>query len=403
MRFHPDLTGTGPLVTDLATDLVSMGDEVTVVTSMPHYGQRALGYEYKGRLIQRSDFNGVHLWRTFVYIPPNPSGFHRSINYLSYTFMSVIAGLMSGKHDIILCINPPITVGISGLLVRLAQRIPMIFNVQDIWPDCLEIIGQVRSRLLLNIFRQLEKYIYTVSSRITVLSDGMKQNLMSKGVREGKITVIPNWANIDHVHPVPKKNSFRLAHGLNKNFVVMFAGNLGYIAVLDTILDAAKLLEKEHGIKFLIIGEGNAKAALVKRAALLGLTNVRFLPTQPKEILPDMLGTADVSLVTLNRRLGKLNVPSKIYSIMASGRSVVAAVPEDSEIARLIKEADCGVWVQPENPKALAQTIQDLSKKPALLSKLGANGRRYVCEHFDRKALTGRYRELLHEVASEGG
>jgi colanic acid biosynthesis glycosyl transferase WcaI len=399
MRFHPDLTGTGPLVTELATDLVSMGDEVTVVTSMPHYGLKDIASEYRGRLLHYSNFYGVDVWRTFVYVPPNPSGFHRGINYLSYTFMSFVAGILSPIHDVILCVNPPITVGLSGILVGVTRRTPMIFNVQDIWPDCLMIIGQIRNPLLIGIFQYLEKFIYRVSARITVLSEGMKQNLMSKGVKGDKIVIIPNWADVDHIQPVSKENNFRVVHNLNGRFVVMFAGNLGYISVLDTVLDAAQLSKHDSNIIFLIVGEGNVKSRLVKRAELMGLTNMRFLPTQPKEVLPDMLGAADVSLVTLNRHLGQLNVPSKIYSIMASARPVLASVPDDSEIARLVQDADCGVWVPPENPHSLAKAIQSLKKQPELLKRLGANGRKYVYENFDRKILTRHYHQLLHQVA----
>ena len=399
MRFYPDLTGTGPVVTELATDLVAMGDEVTVVTSMPHYGRKDIASEYRGRLLHRKKHLGANVWRTFVYVPPNPSGFHRGINYLSYTFMSVIASLLSGRHDTILCVNPPITVGLSGFLVKLARGTPMIFNVQDIWPDCLMIIGQIRNPLLIHIFQYIEKFIYRVSARVSVLSEGMKQNLIRKGVREDKIVVIPNWADVDHIRPVNKENNFRSVHNLNGRFVVMFAGNLGYIAVLDTVLDAAKLLSDDLNTIFLIVGEGNVKSALVKRAETMGLSNVRFLPTQPKDVLPEMLGAADVSLVTLNRHLGQLNVPSKTYSIMASARPVLAAVPDDSEIANLVREGNCGVLVPPEDPESLAQAIQNLARQPEFLERLGANGRNYVMAHFGRRKLIRHYLQLLHEVA----
>jgi len=398
MRFHPDLTGTGPLITDLAADLVEMGDEVTVVTSMPHYGRREIPPEYHGRLLHHSNFNGVDLWRTFVYVPPNPSGFQRSINYLSYTFMSVVGGLMAKKPDVILCVNPPITVGFSGWLLGLARGAPLVFNVQDVWPDCLVIIDQLRSPLLINVFKHLEKFIYRVSARVTVLSEGMKENLTRKGVPAEKIVVIPNWANVETIRPVERENSFRVAHGLNGEFVVMFAGNLGFIAMLDKVLDAAKLLENEPHIKFLIVGAGNAKAGLVSRAGELGLKNVCFLPTQPQEVLPQMLGAADLSLVTLNQRLGQLNVPSKTCSIMASARPVLAAVPENSEIARLVKVADCGVNVPPEDPQSLSQAIRQLSSQPDKLRTYGANGRRYVEEHLPRRRLTALYHDLLQQV-----
>jgi colanic acid biosynthesis glycosyl transferase WcaI len=399
MRFHPDLTGTGPLVTALAEDLVKKGAEVTVITSMPHYGRREVSQEYRGRLLHRSDFNGVDLWRTYVYVPANPGGFQRGVNYLSFTFMSIIAGLIAKKPDVILCVNPPITVGFSGWLVSLLRRAPMIFNVQDVWPDCLVIIDKLRNPLLIRIFKHLEKFIYRVSSRVTVLSEGMKENLTRKGVPAEKVVVIPNWSDVETIRPVERQNSFRAAHGLNGEFVVMFAGNLGFIAMLDKVLEAAKLLENDPHIQFLIVGEGNAKAILVSQAGELGLKNVRFLPTQPKEVLPQMLGAADLSLVTLNRRLGQMNVPSKTYSIMASARPVLASVPENSEIARLVEVARCGEGIPPEDPQSLAQAIKRLSGQPEKLRDYGTNGRRYVEECLTRSRLTTQYQQLLREVA----
>lgn len=399
MRFHPDLTGTAPLVTDLAMDLVAMGDQVTVVTSMPHYGRKSIPSQYRGRLLHRSSFHGVTIWRTFVYVPPSAKSYHRSLNYLSYTLMSAVAGAISGRYDVILCVNPPITVGLSGWLAGLAWRTPLVFNVQDIWPDCLAIIGQLRNPLLLSTFQHLEKFICNSAARVTVLSEGMKQNLVSKGIPAAKVEVIPNWADADHIRPVSRENGFRKAHGATGRFVVMFAGNLGYISVLDTVLGAAKLLQHDPRFLFLIVGEGNAKPGLLKQSQELALTNVHFLPAQPRKVLPQMLGAADVSLVTLNRHLGPLNVPSKIYSIMASARPVVGAVPEDSEIARIIREAKCGIWVPPEDPQSLAEALEGISQQSELLQHYGANGRHYVEKHLDRHILTRRYHELLHRVA----
>jgi colanic acid biosynthesis glycosyl transferase WcaI len=399
MRFHPDLTGTGPLVTDLAQDLVSVGDEVSVVTSMPHYGRKGIPAGYKGKLIHRSTSHGVEVLRTWVYVPPSPRGFYRAVNYLSYTFMSVVAGILCDRPDVILCVNPPITVGFSGWVVSVIRHAPMVFNVQDVWPDCLEIIGQVRNPILIRIFRWLETFIYGISARITVLSQGMKQNLIEKGVDEEKIAVIPNWADVSYIEPCARNNGFRRTHDLGDRFLIMFAGNLGYISVLEMVLEAARLLKNDPDILFLIVGEGNAKRSLLERARALDLHNVRFLPTQPREVLPQMLGAADLALVTLDRRLGLLNVPSKIYPIMASSRPVLAAVPEDSEIAHLVKRTGCGVWVPPEDPSALVIAIRALSRDRELLEELGARGREHAVSQYSRQRITKKYHDLLREVA----
>ncbi len=399
MYFHPDLTGNAPLITNLAMDLVAMGDQVTVVTSMPHYGRKSISSRYRGRLSHRSNFHGVNIWRTFVYVPPRASTYHRSLNYLSYTLMAAVVGTLSGRHDVILAVTPPVTVGLPGWLLGFTRRTPVIFNMQDIWPECLEIIGQVRNPLLIRSLQYQKKFICNGVARVTVLSEGMKQNLISQGIPATKVEVIPNWADTGYIRPISKENGFRAAHGINGRFVVMFAGNLGYISVLDTVLEAARLLQHDSRFLFLIVGEGNTKPGLLKRCHELALANVRFLPTQPKEVLPKMLGAADVSLVTLNRNLSQLNVPSKIYSIMASGRPVVGAVPEDSEIARIIREAECGIWVPPEDPRSLAKALEGASQQPELLQHYGVNGRHYVEKHYSRQLVTRRYHELLHRVA----
>ena len=215
--------------------------------------------------------------------------------------MSIVSGVLAKGVDVILCVNPPITVGFSGWLVSLAHRAPMVYNVQDVWPDCIAIIGQLRSRWLYRIFQGLEKFIYNTADKMTVLSEGMKQNLEDKRVNSSKIAVIPNWADLEAVTPMEKNNGFRSMHGLDGKFVVMFAGNIGFISVLDTGLDAAKILKDRSNIQFLIVGEGNAKAALMKKADDLALPNVRFLPTQAANVLPEMLAAADVSLVTLDQ------------------------------------------------------------------------------------------------------
>jgi colanic acid biosynthesis glycosyl transferase WcaI len=397
MRYHPDLTGTAPLVTDLAAKLAAMGDEVTVITSMPHYGLKQIASKYRGKAIHREKINGVDVWRTFVYVPPNHKGFYRSINYLSYTFMSIASGILAEGVDVILCVNPPITVGFSGWLLSLSQSAPMVLNIQDVWPDCIAIIGQLRSRWLYRLFKYLEKFLYERADRVTVLSEGMKRNLEDKKVRSSKIAVIPNWADLDAVKPMEKNNGFRSKHGLKGNFIAMFAGNIGFISVLDTVLDAASIVKDRIDIQFLIVGEGNAKAALVEKAAELAMRNVRFLPTQAPAILPEMLAAADLSLVTLDRRLGQLNVPSKTYNIMASGRPVLAAVPADSEIARLVTEADCGITVPPEDPPALADAIVKMQDDPNELERLGKNGREYVEKHYAKDKIIRQYRDLLHE------
>ena len=395
MRFHPDATGTGLIVTEMATDLAQLGAEVTVVTSMPHYGRKQIPAQYRRRLVHRSEFRGVRVWRTFAYAPPSPSLFHRSINYASYTFMSLFAGAASGRHDVLLAISPPLTVALSGWLIAAANRIPMVFNVQDIWPESIAAVSRFRIRWLIYLTEKLELLSYRLSKSITVISEGMRENLLAKGVPHEKLVVIPNWADLQQIQPVSKENGFRRTHNPDNKMLVMFSGNIGYIAVLDTVLAAARILHEDSRFIFQIIGEGNDKARLMALAREWGLQNLRFLSTQPREVLSEMLGAADISIVTLKKELGATNVPSKVYSIMASARPILASVPADSEIARIVSVAKCGWRVPPESPGDFAQALQEIAEHPSNLKTYGENGRRYVFENNSRESLTREYYRLL--------
>lgn len=404
MRFHPDLTGTGPLVTQLAEDLVRTGHAVTVVTSLPHYGRTDIHPEHQGTrgLIRESDYHGIKVWRTRVYVPPSAAVFHRALNYLSFTFLSVLAGWQAPRPDIVLAINPPITTALSAWLVATWHRVPWVLGIQDVWPDCVVQVGQLRNPILIRLSECFERLQYRLAKKVIVLSAGMRQNLLRKGVPGEKVAVIGNWADADAVRPVSTGRGFREEHALDDRFVVLFAGNHGYVSALESVVAAAGLLADRPEILFLFVGEGNAKSGLVARATQEGLANVRFLSTQPDEVLPEMLAAANLGLVTLRKTLGELNVPSKTYTLMAAARPILAAVPGDSEIAGLVDRARCGIRVPPEDPEALAQAILKASAEREALAELGLNGRQYLEAHISRQGQTALYAEVLGEVALRG-
>jgi len=399
MRYAPDLTGTGPLVTALATDLAARGEDVAVVASVPHYGRADVPAEYRGGLFHDRIEDGVRVIRTMGWTRGLDSVWGRGADYVLYTVLSLAAGLRLPRPDVLLCVAPPITVGLSGWLLR--RGAPLLLNAQDIWPDGLIGMGRLRSAPMIRAFQAFERWLYRRCRSISVLSEGMKANLVAKGVPEDKVVVIPNWVDLDAWKPAPRANAFRSELGLENRFVALFAGNLGYAAALETVLEAASLLRSEPAITFLMVGEGSAKKGLARRAAELGLDNVQFVTTQPASRLPEVYGVADLSLVTLRKGMGQVSVPSKAYSIMASGRAILASVPEDSEVERLVKEAACGVWVPPEDAPAMAQAILELRADGARLQAFGSNGRRWVEHRHARTHSVSKYHQWLAEAAGQ--
>jgi colanic acid biosynthesis glycosyl transferase WcaI len=403
MRYFPDQTGTAPLVTELAQDLVKNGDQVTVIASLPHYGRSSIhpGYSHFRGFYHQSMEEGVMIIRTPVFLPKHGGLIQRGLNYLSYNLLSLPAAWSAGKPDIVLAVNPPITTTFAAWIISLLRHSNLVVGIQDIWPDCIIRIGQLRSRPLIWFSKVLEKFQYRIARKVIVLSTGMKNNLLNKDVKAEKVAVIANWADTDRVVPGIKKNSFAEKHGLEDRFVVLFAGNHGYIAALENLILAAEVLKGESDILFLLAGEGSVKKDLQEQVEKKELTNVNFLASQPEKQWLEMLAASDLGLVSLRKDLAELNVPSKVYTIMAAGRPVLASVPESSEVASLVKAADAGQVIPPENPEALAATILEMRDQRERLAEMGRNGRQYLLGNFNRKIQTGQYREVLRSCLSK--
>ena len=400
MRYAPDATGTAPLVTQLAEDLTRLGSKVSVVTSLPHYGRKKVHPDFdniQGLFHFRYE-NGVDIFRTKIYVPPTTGMLARGINYLSFNINSILAGIRVKSVDIVLAINPPITNSFAAWILSVIHRVPLVIGIQDVWPDCIVLVGKIRNPLVITLSKILERVQYAISNKIIVLSEGMARNLEGKGVIRSKIAVIPNWADTDEIIPQSRENSFSKVHNLSNKFVVLFAGNHGYISALDTVIEAALLTKHDPEILYLLAGEGSVKESLVSLVREKGLNNVLFLPTQPKKDWLEMLSVADIGLVTLKKELADLNVPSKLYTLMAAERPILASVPAQSEIINLVSDAKCGFWVKPESPLDLANVILENKGKRELLSEMGKRGRTYLIKHQNKDLRTEQYRDLLKQV-----
>lgn len=401
MRFYPDMTGTAPLVSQLAQDLAKAGEDVTVITSLPHYGRKSIhpDFQHQDGFFHISEHERLDIWRTPVYIPQKPTFFLRALNYMSYTFFSILAGLLVRKHDVVLAINPPITTPFSAWIAALLYSAPLVVGIQDVWPESIILVGQIRNKVLIALSENMEKLQYRIARKVIVLSEGMKNNLIRKRVPEVNIEVIENWADVTKIKPNKGGQKFRYANNIAKGFVVLFAGNHGHVAALETVTRAAEILRSQSDIHFLFVGEGSVKDDLRAFAKRAKLTNVRFMTTQPEEVLPSMLASADIGLVTLREQLGELNIPSKMYNLMAAARPILASVPGDSEIRSLIEKANCGFWVPPEEPTELANGILKAYSRRKELAQLGSNGRHYISKNMTRKRQVAKYRTVLNELA----
>ena len=217
-----------------------------------------------------------------------------------------------------------------------------------------------------------------------------------------KIEVIPNFVDTDFIQPLARRNGFSELLDLNGHYVVLFAGNVGRSQGLTHVLDAAHLLSERPDILFLIVGNGVAKSSLKQKTEALGLENVRFLPFQPMEDVPEMYASSDLCLVPLRHGIAQESVPSKVYTITAAGKPLVAAVDEDSDTWNFVEETGCGLLVPPEDPQALADAILTLYRDRAAAQAMGMRGRRRVEAEFTPQAVAEQYAALLERVVAGG-
>ena len=395
-HFHPDIASTGVLMSQLAEELAKLDHQITVVTSMPHYSTNRIWDGYRRKLVRRDRYGPIDVYHLYVYVPENKRrSLGRMLNYASFNILSVVMGMLVERNDVVLVPSPPLSNGLSADLISRFRRIPFVYNVQDIWPDVIVRAGVLTNPKAIALFRRLEHYVYHRARGLVVISEGFRRNLEAKGVPPEKITVIPNFFDTEFVRPLSRRNGFSSTHGLDGRFVVLFAGNVGHSQGLETVLEAARQLTDLEDVLFLLVGNGVSKMGLESYAGRLGLENIRFMPFQPHEALPELYASSDVCLVPLRRGFTNESVPCKVYTIMASGRPMVASLDRDSDTWKLLQSAECGLCVDPENPRALAKAIRALYADRSLRERLGHNGREHVVQYYTPQVVGQKYSEWL--------
>jgi len=397
--YLPDAAPNAPLMTALAEGLRDLGHEVLVVTAFPHYGQGRPYTGYGGWRVTNERRNGIRISRTPIYVGKGGSNASKILSWLSFNLIGTWVALKAAPADVIISPSPPPTLGLSEWLLASLWRVPYVYNVQDVYPDVAIEQGLLTNPQLIALLRKLERLVYGKAAAVTVVSEAHRDNVLSKGVPCQKIAVIPNFVDTDFMRPLPRHNPWSAQQGMDDHFAVTYAGNIGASQGLETLLGAASRLKTHEDIAFLVIGRGAARAALEARARASGLDNVRFLTLQPRERLPEVYATADVHLVLLRRGITG-SMPSKTYSIMASGRPLVAAVEPQSEVASLVQRAGAGLVVSPEDPEALAEGILTLRSDREKRRTMGEGGRAHVAEHYSKQAVASQYDALIRRLVT---
>ncbi|GAB4458734.1 MAG: glycosyltransferase family 4 protein [Anaerolineales bacterium] len=393
--YAPDLGPSAPMFALLCEELVRRGHTVTVLCAVPHFPSGRVPADYRKGLWRWTEENGVNVCRVRVPSGDRASVFHRMWVFGVYQALVVLAGFRVG-FDAALITNPAIETFLPFVFFCRLRRKPCLYAVWDVYPEVGVRMGLFRNPFIIRLVGMLEDYCLRRASRVQVLGDGFRSDLASHELDPEQIAVIPPWLDTTFVRPLPRRNSFSCEHALDDYFVILYAGNLGLSQGLETVVQTANILKERGKILFLFAGEGAGRAALEERAR--GMANVRFLPHQPRERLPELLASADVSLVVLKQGIGSASLPSKLFSILASGRPALASVDEDSDAWKLVCSSQAGLCVPPESPARLAEAILSLHDDPARCEAMGGNGRAWVERHHSPQSAAEQFERLFASI-----
>lgn len=388
-------------INDLVEGLIERGHEVTVLTGKPNYpdGSFFPGYGFFGPMRQK--YKGASVLRVPLVARGDGRGRRLALNYASFVLFAGLLGpvLCRGKVDVVFVFEPsPITVGLPAILMKRLKHAPLMFWVQDLWPESIAAASTLKSERVLNWVGHLVRYIYRRCDRVLVQSRGFVDRVKSRGARPEDVLYYPNWAETLY-RPVEVEEDAPENREVPEGFRVVFAGNIGAAQSFETILAAARILRDRPDIHWVIVGEGRQRKWVEEQVRKLGLQRcVHLIGKRPMESMPRYFALADALLVSLRRELiFALTIPGKVQSYLACGRPMIAAI--DGEGARVVEEAGCGATAPAEDPEALARAVLDLYEAtPEERGEMGRRARAYFEEHFERERLLDRLEGWMEEL-----
>jgi glycosyltransferase involved in cell wall biosynthesis len=385
--YWPGVEATAQLLTELAEDLAAEFD-VTVLTSVLHRHED---------LPRRERRKGVEIVRVRSTSFERSRLSRRALNYASFMSSALAQGVSDSPPDLVLCMTDPPMVGDIALLLARRFRVPLLVVSEDVFPEIAVQLKRLENPVLVGALRRLVRLYLKRADRIVAIGDTMRLRLIEKGAAADRIHVIPNWVDTKALTPKPRDNAWAVEHGLVDRFVVMHSGNVGHAQSLETLVRAATFLRDLDDVQIVIAGFGARHASIVALARRLE-ANVRFLPYQDRELLPQSLSSADLHFVGLEPGLAGYVVPSRLYGILSVARPVIVSADSESETAQVVGAVGCGVVVPPARPDLVAGAIRDLHARRDRLQELGEKGRRYVELEADRAVAHARYRAVIDEL-----
>jgi colanic acid biosynthesis glycosyl transferase WcaI len=400
INYYPELTGTGKYTAEMCEWLARRGHRIDVITSFPFYPQWKIYEPYRNKRWHRDTVNGVTIHRVPLYVPEKVTGKTRILHELSFGLNSLYYWIpkLFRRYDAAIGVCPPMQMGLLPCIYKFLHRSPFVFQVQDLQVDAARSLGLIKNEKLLYLLDKVERFLLRQSTVVSTISDGMKRKIVSKGVKEDNIFLLPNWADTDFIKPMAKGESLKKDLGFEEeDRIVLYSGNIGEKQGLEMVINVAGKLRSEKDLHFVFVGEGAARERLQNMVREKNLPNVSFHPLQPYEKLPQLLAMADLHLVIQKTAASDLVMPSKLASILASGGLSITTAERGSSLYNMIEENNVGLLIEPEDNEALYNVIKN--NLDSDLSTLRNAARKFAEDYLDKEKILSSFEKLLHSLS----
>jgi glycosyltransferase involved in cell wall biosynthesis len=349
------------------------------------------------KLIEKETIEGIKVIYIRNAYSNDMSILRRFISFLNFMILSTWVAVRQKNIDLVYATSTPLTIGVPALFCKWFRGMPFVFEVRDLWPEVPIQMGAFKNKRIIKLTRWLEKVIYKNAKHIIALSPGMKEGIITVGIPEDKVSMIPNMSKVEKFYK--RENNLEVANKFSidiNQFNVIHFGTMGRANGLEYIVHAAAMLKKNgiNDVRFIFLGKGAIKKKLQDMAAGFKLNNLLFIDAQPMEVVSELVNLCDVSLVPFtNLPILQTNSPNKLFDSLSAGIPII--VNSAGWTKDLVEQYNCGVFVDPTNPGELAKKLIEWREQPHLLVEMGKNARRLAENEYDVSILSALYVSVI--------
>ncbi|TRZ88381.1 MAG: glycosyltransferase WbuB [Methanosarcinales archaeon] len=393
-NFPPEVNAPATRSFEHCREWVRQGEDVTVITCAPNFPQGRVYPGYRNKLYKRENMDGIEVIRVWTYITANEGVLKRTLDYMSFALSAFLCGLFR-KADVTIATSPQFFTTWAAYGLSLLKGQPWVFELRDLWPESIKTVGAMDQGIILDFLERVELFLYHRANRVVALTPAFKDNLISRGVPESKVAVVPNGTNLKKFRVMDKDPDLLKELGFEGKFVIGYIGTHGLAHSLEFIVSCLNKIGNKS-IHFLFIGDGARKKQIVRLALEKKLNNATFLNPISNDEVPRYMSIIDAALVPLKKAdTFRTVLPSKIFEAAGMQKPILLGV--DGQAREIVEFYEAGLFFEPENESSFLQALDKLVSDGKLYHRL-QQGCAALAQAYDRERLAKEMLSNIYEL-----